>query len=68
MQGVLLLLMLVTSDVILLINYSIYAATLTHLGCMAALFWFRYKEPRRPRPFKVSQRNTLPELGHRREA
>lgn len=53
--------MLVTSDVILLINYSIYAATLTHLGCMGALFWFRYKEPKRPRPFKVSQRNTLPE-------
>ncbi|XP_050718046.1 Y+L amino acid transporter 2-like isoform X2 [Eriocheir sinensis] len=52
-HGVLLLLMLVTSDVILLINYSIYAATLTHLGCMGALFWFRYKEPKRPRPFKV---------------
>lgn len=48
-----LLLMLVTSDVVLLINYSSYAMTLTNLGCMLALFWFRYKEPQRHRPFKV---------------
>ena len=55
LQGVLVLLMLVSSDIIFLINYSTYAMTLSYLGCMAALFWFRYKEPELARPFKVSQ-------------
>lgn len=54
LQGVGLLLMLVTTDMVLLITYSTYAMTLTNLGCMCALFWFRYREPDRHRPFKVS--------------
>nr|XP_027238333.1 large neutral amino acids transporter small subunit 1-like [Penaeus vannamei] len=45
--------MLVTSDVGLLINYSTFAATLTQFACICALFWFRYKQPERTRPFKV---------------
>ncbi|MPC17833.1 Large neutral amino acids transporter small subunit 2 [Portunus trituberculatus] len=53
LHGVGLLLMLVTTDMVLLITYSTYAMTLTNLGCMFALFWFRYNQPDRPRPFKV---------------
>lgn len=52
-HGVGLLLMLVTSDVVMLINYTSCVMTLTNLGCMGALFWFRYREPDRERPFKV---------------
>ncbi|XP_063849050.1 Y+L amino acid transporter 2-like [Scylla paramamosain] len=53
LHGVGLLLMLITTDMVLLITYSTYAMTLTNLGCMFALFWFRYNQPDRPRPFKV---------------
>ncbi|KAG0716343.1 Y+L amino acid transporter 2 [Chionoecetes opilio] len=53
LHGVGLLLMLITTDMVLLITYSTYAMTLTNLGCMLALFWFRYKHPDKPRPFKV---------------
>ncbi|XP_047472667.1 Y+L amino acid transporter 2-like [Penaeus chinensis] len=53
LNGLLTLAMLVTSDVGLLINYSTFAATLTQFACICALFWFRYKQPERTRPFKV---------------
>ncbi|XP_037782281.1 large neutral amino acids transporter small subunit 1-like [Penaeus monodon] len=53
LNGLLTLVMLVTSDVGLLINYSTFAATLTQFACICALFWFRYKQPERARPFKV---------------
>lgn len=52
-HGAGLLLMLVTSDVVMLINYTSCVMTLTNLGCMGALFWYRYREPDRERPFKV---------------
>ncbi|XP_071524051.1 Y+L amino acid transporter 2-like [Panulirus ornatus] len=52
-NGILCLLMLVTSDVVVLINYSTFCYTLTHFGCVSALLWLRYKQPERSRPFKV---------------
>ncbi|KAK7076453.1 Y+L amino acid transporter 2, partial [Halocaridina rubra] len=47
------LLMFVTADIGLLINYSTFAVTAAQLACMLSLFWFRYKQPDRHRPFKV---------------
>ncbi|KAG7169553.1 Large neutral amino acids transporter small subunit 2-like [Homarus americanus] len=47
------MLMYVTSDVRVLINYLSFAHNLLGLGCIAAFFWFRIKQPDRPRPIKV---------------
>ncbi|KAK3875250.1 hypothetical protein Pcinc_019849 [Petrolisthes cinctipes] len=47
------LLMLISSDMLQLIQYTSFATTLTFFGCMCSLFWFRYKAPYRYRPFKV---------------
>lgn len=53
LNAVLALLMFITSDIGALINYSTFAVTATQFACMCALFWFRYKQPDRTRPFKV---------------
>ncbi|XP_066940455.1 Y+L amino acid transporter 2-like [Macrobrachium rosenbergii] len=53
LNALLSLMMFITSDIGLLINYSTFAMTATQLACMCALFWFRYKQPHRSRPFKV---------------
>ncbi|XP_068236187.1 Y+L amino acid transporter 2-like [Palaemon carinicauda] len=53
LNALLSLMMFFTSDIGLLINYSTFAMTATQFACMCALFWFRYKQPDRQRPFKV---------------
>lgn len=48
--------MLLVPDVSHLINYTAFSATAMQFACVLALFWFRYKHPEWPRPFKVSVR------------
>nr|XP_053638116.1 Y+L amino acid transporter 2-like [Cherax quadricarinatus] len=45
--------MFVTSDMIVLINYLSFATNLLELGTIGAFFWFRIKQPDRHRPIKV---------------
>ncbi|XP_071524173.1 Y+L amino acid transporter 2-like isoform X2 [Panulirus ornatus] len=47
------MIMFVTSDVRLLINYISFAGNLVGLGCFGAFIWFRIKQPERHRPIKV---------------
>lgn len=46
--------MLLVPDISHLINYTAFSATAMQFACVLALFWFRYKHPEWPRPFKVS--------------
>nr|XP_053644331.1 Y+L amino acid transporter 2-like [Cherax quadricarinatus] len=45
--------MFVTSDMTVLINYFSFASNLLELGTIGAFFWFRIKQPDRHRPIKV---------------
>lgn len=47
------LLMLSTSDVLVLINYTAFAEAAMVGFSVAALLWLRYKRPNMPRPIKV---------------
>nr|XP_045592765.1 Y+L amino acid transporter 2-like [Procambarus clarkii] len=47
------IMMFVTSDVRVLINYLSFAGSLAGLGCIGAFFWFRIYQPERHRPIKV---------------
>ncbi|KAG0721504.1 Y+L amino acid transporter 2 [Chionoecetes opilio] len=47
------MLMFVTSDVRVLINYLSFAGNLMALMCISSFFWFRVKHPDWPRPIKV---------------
>nr|XP_053644394.1 Y+L amino acid transporter 2-like isoform X2 [Cherax quadricarinatus] len=47
------MMMFVTSDVVVLINYLSFSGSLVELGSMIAFFWFRIKQPDRHRPMKV---------------
>ncbi|CAL4106360.1 unnamed protein product, partial [Meganyctiphanes norvegica] len=47
------LLMLVTSDIQVLINYVSFSEALFITGSTASLLWLRYKQPERLRPIKV---------------
>ncbi|XP_042893082.1 Y+L amino acid transporter 2-like, partial [Penaeus japonicus] len=47
------LIMFTTSDLRVLINYTAFAGNLIGLGIISAFFWFRIKQPDRPRPIKV---------------
>lgn len=47
------LLMFTTSDLRVLINYTAFAGNLIGLGIISAFFWFRIKQPDRPRPIKI---------------
>ncbi|KAG0726371.1 Large neutral amino acids transporter small subunit 2 [Chionoecetes opilio] len=47
------MLMFVTSDVRVLINYIAFAGNLMALVCISSFFWFRVKHPDLPRPIKV---------------
>ena len=49
--------MFVTSDVRVLINYISFSGNLLALICMSTFFWFRLKSPDLPRPIKVRQRS-----------
>lgn len=52
-SGLTILAMLLVPDVSHLINYTAFSATAMQFACVLALFWFRYKHPEWPRPFKV---------------
>ena len=54
LQGLVTLVMLLVPDISYLINYTAFSATAMQFACILALFWFRYKHPEWPRPFKVS--------------
>ncbi|XP_063596532.1 Y+L amino acid transporter 2-like [Penaeus indicus] len=47
------LIMFTTSDLRALINYTSFAGNLVGLGVISAFFWFRIKQPDRPRPIKI---------------
>ncbi|KAK4312119.1 hypothetical protein Pmani_016412 [Petrolisthes manimaculis] len=53
LNGLTALMMLISSDMLQLIQYASFASTLTFFGCICSLIWFRYKAPYRYRPFKV---------------
>lgn len=48
------ILMLVTSDVFVLINYFSQVLWLSTAACILALLWLRYKKPDTPRPIRVN--------------
>ena len=52
-QGILSLLMLMTSDIYTLIDYSAFVESLFIAVSVAGLLWLRYKQPDLPRPIKV---------------
>lgn len=52
-QGLLSLVMLCTSDVYTLIDYSIFIESMFIMFSVAGLLWLRYKEPDLHRPIKV---------------
>lgn len=53
LSGLVTLVMLLVPDISHLINYTAFSATAMQFACILALFWFRYKHPEWPRPFKV---------------
>ncbi|KAK8392183.1 hypothetical protein O3P69_017645 [Scylla paramamosain] len=52
-SAVLSMLMFVTSDVRVLINYLSFSGNLLALLCLSTFFWFRVKQPNLARPIKV---------------
>lgn len=52
-QCVVSIIMLLTADIILLINYFSQILWLSVVASIAALLWLRYKQPDLPRPIKV---------------
>lgn len=56
-QGVLSLLMLVTSDVLVLINYTSFSESAVVGMCVAGLLYLRWKRPEMRRPIKVRKKS-----------
>ncbi|XP_042885475.1 Y+L amino acid transporter 2-like [Penaeus japonicus] len=57
------LIMFTTSDLRVLINYTAFAGNLIGLGIISAFFWFRIKQPDRPRPIKVGSSRVYVNVG-----